>query len=348
MSKQYQYCVIGSFVTGKDTFSGQAVKTRNFTSELEARLGQAQVCRVDTYGWKKHPVRLLTKIIKGMKNSEQAVVLPARRGVYVIPRIVQVLNGVFHNKLRYVVIGGWLPEFVKCSASLKKNLLSFDSIHVETNTMKKALNSMGLQNICLLPNFKRIQVLSMEELVQSEQIPLRLCTFSRVIKQKGIEDAVEAVRKINEKYQKTVYCLDIYGKVGETESAWFEGLQQRFPTSVRYHGAVDPSKSVEILKDYFMLLFPTRFFTEGVPGTLIDAYAAGVPVVVSRWESYADVMDEGLSGKSYPFGDEAALCSLLDNIAQNPAEMNRMKAYCLMKAKEFSPETVIQDFITTR
>ena len=40
--------------------------------------------------------------------------------------------------------------------------------------------------------------------------PLPLCTFSRVMKEKGIEDAVYAVRTVNEHFGRTVYTLDIY------------------------------------------------------------------------------------------------------------------------------------------
>ena len=57
------------------------------------------------------------------------------------------------------------------------------------------------------------------------------------------------------------------------------------------------------MKYYFALLFPTRFYTEGIPGTILDAYAAGIPVICSRWESCADVVDDGVTGITYPFED---------------------------------------------
>ena len=54
----------------------------------------------------------------------------------------------------------------------------------------------------------------------------------------------------------------------------------------RYCGIKDPKDSVKTLKNYFALVFPTRFYTEGIPGTIIDAYYAGVPVIASKWESF--------------------------------------------------------------
>jgi hypothetical protein len=61
-----------------------------------------------------------------------------------------------------------------------------------------------------------------------------------------------------------------------------------------------------VLKDYFALLFPTHFYTEGIPGTVIDAYAAGIPVISAKWESYSDVIDEGVTGIGYKDGAERA------------------------------------------
>jgi glycosyltransferase involved in cell wall biosynthesis len=106
------------------------------------------------------------------------------------------------------------------------------------------------------------------------------------MKKKGIEDAVDAVRFVNRRYGKTAFSLDIYGPVDPEENEWFENLKQNFPSEIRYCGCVDANKSVDVVKDYFALLFPTRFFTEGIPGTIIDAYAAGVPVISAKWESF--------------------------------------------------------------
>ena len=50
--------VIGLFVTGKQVFDGQSIKTKIVTEELERVYGSENVSRVDTYGWKKNPLKL--------------------------------------------------------------------------------------------------------------------------------------------------------------------------------------------------------------------------------------------------------------------------------------------------
>jgi glycosyltransferase involved in cell wall biosynthesis len=58
-------------------------------------------------------------------------------------------------------------------------------------------------------------------------------------------------------------------------------MQKRFPEYVVYGGVVPFNKSVEVLKDYFAVLFPTYYEGEGFAGTIIDAHSAGVPIIAS-------------------------------------------------------------------
>ena len=87
--------------------------------------------------------------------------------------------------------------------------------------------------------------------------PFKLCTFSRVMKEKGIEDAVNAVEEINKKYDETIFTLDIYGQIDTMQTEWFESLQSRFLKDVSYKGLVPFDKSTDVLKNYYALLFPT-------------------------------------------------------------------------------------------
>ena len=93
------------------------------------------------------------------------------------------------------------------------------------------------------------------------------------------------------------------------------------------------------------MVFPTRFFTEGIPGTILDAYAAGVPVVSSRWESFFDVVDDGCTGIGYEFGNLKELINTLEQISDFPEIIVEKKFKCLNKAKEYVPELVLQSLI---
>jgi glycosyltransferase involved in cell wall biosynthesis len=138
------------------------------------------------------------------------------------------------TKLQYVVVGGWLPSFLEKKKSLARCLKKFDGIFVETQAMKAAMEKLGFTNVSVLPNFKRIRVLTEEELVYAEGEPYKLCTFSRVLKEKGIEDAIEAVKGANEKMGRTAYALDIYGRVDPGYEEAFAEICKTIPENIRY------------------------------------------------------------------------------------------------------------------
>ncbi len=334
--------VIGLFCTGQDVADGQSVKTRIVTQELEKALGADQVRRIDTYGWKKNPIKLFLNCIMSVWDSSNVVFMTDEGGIKIFPWLLRLANCFAACSLHYIVVGGWLIHFLKKHAFIRACLKKFAGIYVETNVMKSALEELGFDNIVLLPNFKPLTPVAPDHLLKKHTEPFRYCTFSRVMKEKGIDDAVEAICAVNSRFGKTVCTLDIYGQVDPGQAEWFASLQESFPPEIRYCGVVDYARSVDVLKDYFALLFPTEFFTEGVPGTIIDAYAAGIPVIAAKWESFADVIDDGVTGFGYPFGNQESLREWIESFVCDPERVHGMKAACLQKADRYLPEHVLE------
>lgn len=330
--------ILGHFAKGESACGGQVIKTRIIEQALLAK--NEEIAVVDSYKWKKHPFKFLFDIFKLSRKSDAMLMLPDAGGVKIYPFLLKTFLSK-KKKCFYVVIGGWLPNFLKKRKLLTKTLKRFDGILVETDSMKKALEEQGFTNVIVMPNCKNLKILKPEELVYPESLPYKLCTFSRVMKEKGIENAVNAVKQINEEMGKTAYTLDIYGQVDPGQSQWFDDLKASFPPYVNYCGVVNYDKSVDVLKNYFALLFPTHYYTEGVPGTIIDAYAAGVPVISAKWESFADVIDDKQTGFVYEFGSESGLVKILHSVVSSPKLIDEEKLNCIAKARLYLPENVI-------
>lgn len=336
--------ICGHYGGNKIFLDGQTVKTKTITKELIRQLGEEQVRTVDTFGGKRNIVKTIQGLLKLMRDCEHIIILPAHNSVRIFAPLMIVVNYFCHKKIHYIVIGGWLPDFIKRRKWLRKVLNGFDYIYVETSTMKSELEKQGLKNIEILPNCKDIHILKPEELSYYYDEPYMLCTFSRVTKKKGIEDAIQAVEIINEKFGRIVFKLDIYGQIDDEYKAEFIQLLEKAPNYIQYKGTVGYEESVEILKNYFALLFPTYFRTEGIPGTIIDAYASGIPVIAARWKSFSDVVEENVVGKGYTLGHKEELVELLYVIAKQPEIICQMKENCLAKANEFSVEHVVLDW----
>ena len=238
-------CIIGHFGHGENLLNGQTVKTKIVTKEIVKELGKKEVSCIDTHGGVKALMSAFCQALTALKYHKNIIIMPAENGLRIFAPLLVLLNLLFNRKLHYVVIGGWLPEFLKKRKKLTKALMSFDGIYVETNTMRKALEAQGFNNVYVMPNFKDLKILKESELVYHHTEPYRLCTFSRVMKEKGIEDAVNSVKTVNEQAGRTVYTLDIYGQVDSAQTEWFNELKSTFPLYIKYGELVPFDKSVE-------------------------------------------------------------------------------------------------------
>lgn len=325
--------IIGHFAKGHKSIDGQTIKTLNLSQALSST-DKVEVCEIDTYGWKKHPLRLIGRIRRAVRDNDAVIMLPAHNGVRVFSSLLLILNRRRKKKLYYDIVGAWLPSMIEKKPRVAKALRKFDGLWAETQTMKSALDKQGFENVTVVPNFKDIKPISESELNYVDAKPLRLVIFSRISEKKGVTDAVEVLKKIN---ANGVQCtLDIYGPVEDTYSETLDRLVSENSTFVTYGGVIDASRSVSVLKDYHALLFPTKYYTEGIPGTIIDAYCAGLPVICSRWESCPDICIEGVTSLGYEFANSDALLALLEKIVCDPSVLDRLRFEVLAEGSKYT------------
>lgn len=333
-------CVCGAFRLWDVPKGGQEVKTCILADALETKYGK--IYRIDTLA-KNSRIKMPFQLLWAMITCKDVVILPAHNGLVVLSKLLSKLNKIFHRRLHYSVIGGWLQDLLPNHLDVIKALHEFTGIYVETKTMMDALQKLGFTNVYVVPNCKPLSIIKKNDLETSYSEPYKLVTFSRITEKKGIGTAVNIVTKLNKKYGRKVFLLDIYGPVdsGEDER-WFAELQKSFTDAITYRGNAPFDKSVEILSGYFALLFPTQYFTEGIPGTIIDAYAAGVPVIASKWKSFADVVEEGITGLGYAFNTTTDLEKIIDKIVIEPSIITDLKQGCVRKANDFLPQNAIK------
>lgn len=291
----YKISICGHFGQNEELLNGQTIKTKNIYNALVDIYGKNEINIIDSYNWKKRPINFLFECINGVRKSKNIIMLPAHNGVKVFVPLFTIVNYFYKRKIFYIVIGGWLPEFLENRKILLKRMRKINKIFVETRLMKLKLNEKGLKNVEILPNFKDIEPIKENELKFEFNKPYKVCTFSRVMKEKGIEDAIEVVKQINEERHEILYTLDIYGKIDKNYEDKFNEIMKDTPYYIQYKGCINSNESVETIKDYYFLLFPTKFKTEGIPGTIIDAYFAGVPVISAGWENANEIIDDGIT-----------------------------------------------------
>ncbi len=336
-------CVCGHFGFGFVKLNGQTIKTKILYSTLQQIYGDEAITHIDTCGGLKALLKLPYQLLKAVRHSENLIILPAYKGLCVIS-VILAFYRLFSKKCRvhYVVIGGWLVAYMKTKFFLEHSIrMGIDYIYCETTTMKRRLEGLNFYNIIVMPNFKELPIVDRHDLRKSTTNPILLCTFSRVAYQKGIDDIVDVVTQINSSLNIPAFKLHIYGPIAPVEQQWFKRLKSKFTSEIEYCGEVASNESVAVLSKYDVLVFPTHHFTEGVPGTIIDAYASGVPVISAKWESCLDVVSDCETGFVYPFNDVQALMDVLLKINSNPSILYSMRLHCVNRAVDFLPKNVV-------
>ena len=99
------------------------------------------------------------------------------------------------------------------------------------------------------------------------------------------------------------------------------------------------------MKNYAALLFPTFYDGEGFAGTIIDSFAAGVPVVSSDWKYNAEIIQPHINGILFETKSKTALMESLKYIYENIDAFNGMKENCLKKAEKYSPQNAMRPLL---
>lgn len=332
--------IIGKFCTDDGVADGQAVKTTILTSELE-RLEKYKVKRINTFGWKKNPVKLFADCILAVNTSSNVMFLTDEGGIKVFPWLLRWANIRKKCKIHYYVVGGWLSGYLDRSPRAVSALQKLDAIYVEVPAMLRELENRGFTNGVLVNKFRRMTPVCVEELEMNPKPPYKLCYFSRVMREKGIEECVEAVKLANQHAGFEKYVLDIFGLINEPYKETFETMEKQFPSFIRYRGIVDYQKSGEVLKNYFVMLFPTYYKSEGYPNAVVDAFAAGLPVVATRWNYNTDIIRDHEDGILIDVGSVEQIVEAIEECAENPALYEAMRRNCVARCKEYLPENAI-------
>ena len=151
----------------------------------------------------------------------------------------------------------------------------------------------------------------------------------RLSPEKGLEAVLEQWRAIDAP-------LVVVGDGPQADT-----LRAIAPAGVEFRGALGAAKIPEVIASARAVLVPSLAF-EGAPRVVVEAYAAGVPVLASRSGALPELVEDGESGllvdASDPRGWAAAVASLSDDAT---AERMGAAAYRIWR-DAYSPERALE------
>ena len=343
MKHKYKIGIWGQFGDGVHKIAdGQAVRTTIMTKELKMRYGEENVGVVNTNNWKRHPISFFFKTTRLFFQSKSVAILPADGGFKVIVPLYDLLSRFAKKDIYYIIIGGFLPALLKDQPKYVKMLKKHKAMFAQTENIKADLEKLGLENVHILSNPKRLNTRREEDLKLNESEMLSLCILSRVSEDKGVEDAINAIKLFNEKHGQKLLTLDIFGMIAPNYRERFKVVLEENKGLVEYKGIADYDKTVEALSPYFALLFPTYYHGEGFPGGMIDCFNTGIPVIATDWLYNKDVIKHEKNGLLVPIKNPEAICDAIERLYNDRTFALEMAKNNLKETEKYHPDKVME------
>jgi len=165
---------------------------------------------------------------------------------------------------------------------------------------------------------------------------LKLVFLGRVATEKGIDVLLRALRLVKTRVELDIYGIRAEGDRGERkedrgrlqagggkrEAGGSRKPELRNPESrIRWLAPVKPEQVVETIGKYDALVVPSVWLETG-PLVVLEAFAAGVPVIGSRLGGIAEMVNEGVDGLLFHPGDAA---DLAEKLGQLPEKLVSLK-----------------------
>ena len=295
--------VIGAFGYTNNQLDGQTIKTRNVYQLIQERY-DGRVDKIDTQLFKRDPMVIFDALYL-LLRCKTLVILPCLNNLTYFFPVVYVLSKIFCFDIVSICIGGWQVEYFIGNERFKahpvqlkysKNIKAFLPEMAKVDKDLKAL--LDFKNTEVFPNFRRF---TLNDIGEESHDELRLVFMARINKTKGYRTIFQVIDRLQVSSSKV--SMVFYGQVAEEDRTDFEGLIEKYSGNVSYKGALKPEDIQQTLSQYDVMLLLTQYYTEGFPGSILDAYIAGLPVIVTEWKHSHEFVDDGNTGYIVPFGE---------------------------------------------
>lgn len=164
---------------------------------------------------------------------------------------------------------------------------------------------------------------------------------ARMVREKGTLVLIEAAEKLRKDYEQKVDFWLCGGLSDNPNAITKEELQSK--CDGRYIQWLGFRKDVkELLQKASVVAFPS-YYREGVPKSLIEACAAGRPIITTNSIGCKDTVDDGVNGYLIPIKDSQTLAEKLKQLIDNPELRQKMGLASRHKAeREFSLDEVVK------
>lgn len=173
---------------------------------------------------------------------------------------------------------------------------------------------------------------------ENEQIEFLF--ISRIMKEKGIDQYLEAAEYIKDKYQNTEF--HILGFCEQEYEQKLHELQEK--NIINYHGRQD--NTIPYLEKASCVIHPT-YYPEGMSNVLLEACASGRTIITTNRAGCKEIIDDGVNGYIINEKDTKDLIQKIEKFIKLSNEERKQMGLAGRKKveKEFDRQTVVEEYL---
>lgn len=312
---------IGAF---PPNYGGVTIKNKNL---YDALTGQMDIRKIDMNLVKRGNFTEMLRFGWAMLVGKQYVIGLAGQGNRrVFTKLMYYFKRKAMRRSIMLIMGGIVDDML--AAEYVKKLNTYRCVYVELPGMARKLEAAGAENVGIYPNGR----------LRPERLPaiaengdqLQCVYFSIIQPEKGVGLTLQAAERLQEMH------FHFYGEIQPSYQQEFLGLIAG-KNNVTYHGIFkgDAETVYRELAKYDVLLLPTRWKAEGLPGILIEAKIAGLPAVISDHNFNREIVRHNDDGIILQKTSEEDLIASLRILDADRARLMKMKQAARKSAEEY-------------
>ncbi len=234
--------------------------------------------------------------------------------------------------------GNFEPYFAQQSALgrflIRYGLGQSERFIAVSRELKQSLSKLWPEaEITFVPNGVRTALFAGPRVAVGESV--RLLFVGKMGALKGEEDLLRALQRLVQ--AGLSFRLDLVGPLSDTIAARCQeaGLQPM----IDQLGPVPLAERIAFFKRADIFVLPT--YAEGLPIAVLEALAAGLPVISTPVGGIPELIEDGVEGYLVAPGDVEALANRLAQLIQDADERQRMGARARAKARHFDEDLML-------
>ncbi|MDC0362099.1 glycosyltransferase family 4 protein [Halioglobus sp.] len=207
----------------------------------------------------------------------------------------------------------------------------FDCIIVLAERFRRELDAVGVATQVEVIT-TAIDLAEFEGLINKQDLKTkRLLFLSRLEKDKGIGELLDSVPALVSRHPDLE--IGIAGTGGYEAAARRHQANSVCGRNIRFYGYVRGDEKLELLASADLFIFPS--YGEGCPVSVLEALAAGLPIVYTPVGALPDLLENGRHGVQVQPGSSREVGTAVLHLLDNPSLMSEMGEHNRVLSKKF-------------